>query len=281
MHQTRRYRRARRYRALQASMADTRSREVVFVPHCLLNQNTRYLSGSVCRGVVSAAVAPYLADGTGIVQMPCPEQRVWGGVIKTRMLWLIQHPRIARVAPALLPLALPYVRWHYAHHARAVARDIEDYLASGLSVRGIVGVAGSPSCGVHTTLDLKRAAEAARRPRNPATADWMNATVVEPALRPGRGLFVEELTRAMTHRGAQVPLLEQTLPTVAGSGRTHCPARMRLIPAAPLGLGRGQLGTAPQKHADQQDPDGVEQQGDASRGLDASRDVADGACADH
>ncbi len=154
MHQT------PRYRALENSMADTRSGQVVFVSHCLLNQNTRYLGGAVCRGVVSAAISPYLEDGTGIVQMPCPEQRAWGGVLKTRMLWLIQHPRIARAAPVLLPVVLRYVRWRYAHHARAVARDIDDYLASGLSVRGIVGVAGSPSCGVHTTLDLKRAAAA-------------------------------------------------------------------------------------------------------------------------
>jgi uncharacterized protein YbbK (DUF523 family) len=219
MPHTRRYRRGRRYRALENSMADARSGKVVFVSHCLLNQNTRYLGGAVCRGVVSTAIGPYLADGTGIVQMPCPEQRVWGGVLKTRMLWHIQHPRIARAAPVLLPVVLQYVRWRYAHHARAVARDIEDYLASGLSVRGIVGVAGSPSCGVHTTLDLKRAAAAVGgRHHHPATAEWMNATVVEPALRPGRGLFIEKLTRAMTRRSLHVPILEETLPTRAQSG---------------------------------------------------------------
>ena len=54
MHQTRRYRRGRRYRALENSMADTRSGQVVSVSHCLLNQNTRYLGGAVCCGVVSS-----------------------------------------------------------------------------------------------------------------------------------------------------------------------------------------------------------------------------------
>ena len=81
----------RRNQALQTSMADARSGEVVFISHCLLNQNTRYLGGAVCPGVVGVAIAPYVRDGTGIVQMPCPEQRVWGGVLKTRMLWLIEH----------------------------------------------------------------------------------------------------------------------------------------------------------------------------------------------
>ena len=230
MHHTQRYCRARRYRALQASTADARSGQVVFVSHCLLNQNTRYLGGAGCRGAVNAAIAPYLQDGTGIVQMPCPEQRMWGGVLKTRMLWLMQHPRTARAASVLLPVVLPYVRRRYAHHARAIARDIEDYLASGLTVRGIVGVAGSPSCGVYPTLDLKHAAAAlARRPhRDSATTEWMNDAVVEPALRPGRGLFVTELTHALAPRGVHVPILQHTLPTRTQPGHPDPSREVRL-----------------------------------------------------
>lgn len=207
-------RRYARYRALQNSMADPRSGQVVFVSHCVLNQNTRYLGGAVCPGVVAAAVQRYVDDG--IVQLPCPEQRVWGGVLKTRMLWLIEHPRIARSAPVLLPIAGRYLRWRYARLARTVAADVEGYLASGLSVRGIVGVAGSPSCGVRTTLDLGRAAKAVGcRGRAPATAEWMNTTVVEPALRPGQGLFIRELRRALQRRGVTAPMLEETLPVRA------------------------------------------------------------------
>ena len=214
MHEIRRY---RRYRALQNSMADARSGEVVFVSHYLLNQNTRYLGGAVCRGVVGAAIAPYLEDGTGLVQMPCPEQRVWGGVLKTRMLWLIEHPRIARAAPVLSPLVNRYLRWRYAWLARTTARDMQDYLGSGVQVRGVVGVAGSPSCGVHTTLDLKRAAAAVARRTGPPTTAWMNAEVVRPALTPGRGLFIQELTRAMARDNLDAPFLEQPL-SAPGSG---------------------------------------------------------------
>ncbi len=220
MRRIRRHRSHRRHEALQTSMADARSGEVVFISHCLLNQNTRYLGGAVCRGVVSAAIAPYVRDGAGIIQMPCPEQRVWGGVLKTRMLWVIEHPRIARAAPVLFPVVLRYVRWRYAQQARAIVRDVEGYLASGLSVRGIVGVAGSPSCGVDTTLDLKRAAAAvAGRRRVPATAAWMNTVVVGPALRPGRGMFTEELTCAMGRRNVDVPMLEESLSTDDSAAR--------------------------------------------------------------
>lgn len=215
MHRTRRLQGGRRYPALRQSMTDPRSEQVVFVSHCLLNQNSRYLGGAVCGGAVHDALAPFLVDGTGIVQMPCPEQRVWGGVLKTRMLWLIDHPRAARLWPLLWPVARRWMRWRYARLARAVARDVNDYLASGLTVRGVVGVAGSPSCGVRTTLDLERAVGAiARRRHEPATAAWMNGAVVEPALRPGRGTFTTELIRALRRKGVDVALREETLHTV-------------------------------------------------------------------
>ena len=56
-----------RVEELRASLRDERSGEVVFVSHCLLNQNTRYLGG---------AFRP---------RCP-PEQRVWGGVLKRLLL---------------------------------------------------------------------------------------------------------------------------------------------------------------------------------------------------
>ena len=202
----------RRHGALRQSMADGRSGEVVFVSHCLLNQNTRYLGGAGCPGAVAAAIAPYLENGTGIVQLPCPEQAVWGGVLKTRMLWLIEHSRAARVAAFAVPVVRSYLRRRYARQARAVARELGDYLDSGLSVRGIVGVAGSPTCGVHTTLDLKRALGAmAERGSDRPTAEWMNAVVIDPALRPGRGVFIEELVEAVRRRRADVPIVEEPI----------------------------------------------------------------------
>ena len=206
-------RRARRYRTLQGSLTDARSGEVVFLSHCLLNQNTRYLGGAGCRGVVDAAIAGYLRDGTGIVQLPCPEQRVWGGVLKTRMLWLVQHPRIARILPPLLPALRGYLRWRYARIARAVTADLADYLASGLTVRGIVGVAGSPSCGLRTTLDLEHAVRGLARRPDVATAEWLNTAVIEPAIRPGSGLFLRQLAVACARRHLRVPLLEEAVAT--------------------------------------------------------------------
>ena len=77
-----------RLRGLRLRLQDERSGRVVFVSHCLLNQNTRYLGGAFRPGAVHEVVDPYLQDGTGICQMPCPEQLAWGGVLKRHLLRL-------------------------------------------------------------------------------------------------------------------------------------------------------------------------------------------------
>ena len=67
---------------LRRALSDKRSGQVVFVSHCLLNQNVRYLGGASCPGAVDEVVAGLQRAGVGIVQMACPEQRSWGGVYK-------------------------------------------------------------------------------------------------------------------------------------------------------------------------------------------------------
>lgn len=83
---------AGRLHGLRSRLRDERSGRVVFVSHCLLNQNTRYLGGAFRPGVVHEVIDPYLRDGTGICQMPCPEQLAWGGVLKRHLLHLYGRP---------------------------------------------------------------------------------------------------------------------------------------------------------------------------------------------
>lgn len=115
---------------------------MVFVAHCLLNENVRFLGGATRPGAVCEAVEPYLRDGVGIVQLPCPEQHAWGGVLKRWMLALYGR-RVLRWYPVRRPLVV-LVRWatavHYGHLARRTAREIIDYVSSGFEVVGVVGV---------------------------------------------------------------------------------------------------------------------------------------------
>lgn len=202
---------------------------MVFVAHCLLNENVRFLGGAIRPGAVCEAVEPYLRDGAGIVQLPCPEQHAWGGVLKRWMLTLYGR-RVLRWSPVRRPLVV-LVRWatavRYGHLARRTAREIVDYATSGFEVVGVVGVGASPSCGVATTLDLDAAVAAmARCDSDTLSPSAVVEQVVAANVVDGEGLYVATLRRHLARRGVAVPFGEHDLLAelcAAGSDRSTGP----------------------------------------------------------
>ena len=75
-------------RLLLDQLHDERTRRVVFVSHCLLNENTRYAGGATRPGAVAEIIGELIAAGYGIHQLPCPERLAWGGVLKRYSLRL-------------------------------------------------------------------------------------------------------------------------------------------------------------------------------------------------
>jgi predicted secreted protein len=192
---------------------DQRSMKIIFLAHCLLNENTRYAGGACRRCCVPEIIEQCVATNTGIVQMPCPEQHAWGGVTK-RLLRLVYGPHrklLYSWRGLLVPLLLLYTRQVYRRLAQRIARQLQDYQASGFQVVGVVGIDGSPSCGVTKTVDIGQAFQlAADTGTKTITATRMNE-IVRQSLKDGRGLFIEELRRALKRRGVEVPFLAHDL----------------------------------------------------------------------
>jgi hypothetical protein len=149
-------------RSIPRLLTDGRSRRVLFVSHRLLNENVRYLCGATRAGVVQEVLDRYTSDGIGIYQMPCPEQRARGGVVKTRVTprYGSRALRGHTTSRVFVAAARRWTMWVYRRLGRRVAADIADYVGSGFDVVEVVGVGASPSCGVSTTLDLAHAVEA-------------------------------------------------------------------------------------------------------------------------
>lgn len=200
--------------ALSDQLRDERSRRVVFVSHCLLNENVRYLGGAFRPGGVAELINELVEEGVGICQMPCPEQRAWGGVLKRRMLlaYGARDTLPYRVRGPLLRLFVLHTRVVYRRLARGVAAQIADYERSGFTVVGIVGVGASPSCGVRTTLDMRHSFDAMAG-MTPDALDRrrFNTEVVLASRRAGAGIFIRSLQRQLRRRGLAVPLLEHDL----------------------------------------------------------------------
>ena len=114
-------------------------------------------------------------------------------------------------APVVLRAVLAYTRLVYRRLARQTARRVADYRDSGLDVVGIVGVDGSPSCGVTRTIDLSRALDhLCDTDPDTITVAEMTA-IVRDAGAPGRGLYIEALQRQLHRRGLEVPYLAHDL----------------------------------------------------------------------
>lgn len=186
---------------------------MVFVSHCLLNENARYLGGAFHRGAVPE-MTELLRSGVGLYQMPCPEQRAWGGVLKRRMLlaYGLRDRAVYPLRGILFRLFVWHTRVRYRRLAGRVARDIDDYRDAGIDVLGVVGVGGSPSCGVSTTLDLRRSFETlAACPLALVDRTVMNERAVVGCRVAGDGLFLRTLKRQLARRGLDVPFVEYDL----------------------------------------------------------------------
>jgi predicted secreted protein len=215
-----------RLSTLRERLRDERGGRVLYVSHCLLNENVRYLGGARRRAAVDEVVDECRLRGLGICQMPCPEQRAWGGVLKGFIAPLYGRHQLQGVAPALYGPFRLYTQAVYARIARTVAADIADYVRSGLEVVGVVGVGASPSCGVHTTLRMDRTVRAiARCELSTLDRTRFNRDVILDNVVAGEGLFMRALRRATSRRGIELPFFEHDLMAEV-SGR----------PIPPLGL---------------------------------------------
>lgn len=199
---------------LRDRLGDRRGGRVAIVSHCLLNENVRYLGGAARPGPVAEIVDVLSDEGIGIVQMPCPEQLAWGGVSKPRLLavygarrhwWFPFHG-------VLMGLGLAWTRHVYRRLARQVVRQIVDYRCADIDVVAVVGVGGSPSCGVLSTLDLRAAESQLVRLDVPrSTPEAFNREVIAANLTPGRGLFMAEVVAGMERSKVAAPLIEHDL----------------------------------------------------------------------
>lgn len=147
--------------------------------HCILNANAKVAGIAQTPGAIPVIVEGLLRDGVGIVQLPCPEQ-TYGGCRR----WGMTREQ--------------YDLPKYRRHCRALLEDVvdqmEDYLRNDYEVLGIVGVDGSPSCGVDRTCVGYSGGEMASMQPLP------ECLIVE-----GRGVFLECLMSMLQDRGVSIP----------------------------------------------------------------------------
>jgi predicted secreted protein len=163
---------------------DGRSQKVMFVAHCILNQNARI---ATCASFPSAllAIPEYLIQQQiGIIQWPCPELNFLGlgrqGEDCHNLTGSYHHEK----GEVYDQMSVPEGRKYLRSIAENLVYQIKEYQQYGFQVLGILGINGSPTCGVNWTY--------------------------YQGLKTGKGAFIEELIQTLEANGWQVPMRGMT-----------------------------------------------------------------------
>ena len=170
-----------------------RSRAVVVVCHCLLNANSKVRPLAAYPGAALAVIEPYLRRGYGIFQLPCPELCHLGG---DRWGMTREQYDCRPYRRRLDDLAATAV-----DQLAALARD-------GCRIEAVVGMDGSPSCGVFATCLGFTGGEP-----GPGGVDMAAAT--QARVIHGSGLFIDALRRELAAAGLAPPFwaVDETAPS--------------------------------------------------------------------
>ncbi len=145
-----------------------RSKKIVFVSHCLLNQNARALGTEKYPGTVKELTDILTESGIGIIQLPCPQLDFNGGLNRR------------------LKQKTSYDNKPYRKYCKSLSTDIlktvQKYLQNNYKVLGIIGVELSSTCGVHQVETGRKSS-------------------------PGKGILIEEIEELMHKKNFQIPII--------------------------------------------------------------------------
>jgi predicted secreted protein len=169
---------ARGYKDLKM-FGDKRSKKVLLVAHCILNQNAKIDRCAYYPGAIKEVSRILVDADVGILQMPCPELFCLGLAreVKTGMDTTVESEdtRVAR------RMAEDQAKTLCRKLAIDLIYQAEEYQKNGFELVGVIGINGSPTCGVETT--------------------WSNDQE-----KQGQGVFIQILDEASRRRNISLPM---------------------------------------------------------------------------
>lgn len=130
---------------------DVRSKKVVFVAHCLLNQNSISDGTAVHPAAFKNIINMFMDNDVGIVQLPCPELCCLGldrgNIYGADSPVTVENTRIRR------EMKKDETQIKLKQLVDYTMLQIDEYIKYGFEIKGIVGANRSPNCGVETTSD--------------------------------------------------------------------------------------------------------------------------------
>ncbi|MBU2700595.1 putative secreted protein [Sporomusaceae bacterium BoRhaA] len=159
---------------------DKRSKKIVLVAHCILNQNSKIDACAYYPGAILEATKTLLNADVGIIQMPCPELLYLGldreadptanctiESEDTRVAFRMKEEQAKTLCQSLVD---------------CIVYQVEEYIKHGFQIVGLIGINGSPTCGIETT--------------------WADDHALD-----GRGVFIDTLEQSLKNKSIFIKLV--------------------------------------------------------------------------
>lgn len=159
---------------------DKLPKKIFIVSHCILNPNSKVGGSKLPVKTFIPLINKILSSEAGIYQIPCPEQTYLGC-----NRWGQSREQ--------------YDNTYYRNHCRKIAtemiNDIHEYCKNGYSIISLLGIKGSPSCGIEHTYSAPWGGE--------ISADFETG-----GCSAGSGVFMEVLGEMLENSKLAFPMLD-------------------------------------------------------------------------
>ena len=154
--------------------------KIAVIAHCFLNQNTKPYQRARYPDIVTPVLEAVEQAGFALMQLPCPE---------------ISFAGLRRWSQVIEQYDTPKYREHCRTLAEQSVDQIDHFLREDSFTLVIVGLEGSPSCGIHYigSSDTWQG--------YPGAADFDGKYPV----KKGTGLFMQSLQDEIKRRGLSIP----------------------------------------------------------------------------
>lgn len=108
-----------------------RSKRIILISHCIINQNTVIPKEARALGAIPSAIEWFAKEGLGIMQLPCPEFTFLG--LSRPPMTYEQYDTVE-------------YRQHIQEILAPFVKQLEEYKHNGYDIVGMLGIQSSPSC---------------------------------------------------------------------------------------------------------------------------------------
>jgi predicted secreted protein len=161
---------------------EERSRKLCLVCHCILNCNSKVEGPCRRKGPLKEVLYPLIEKDYGIIQLPCPEMTYYG---------------MRRWGHVREQFDNPYFRKHCRTILEPVITQVEEYLSNNYRLDYIVGLNGSPSCGVDMSCSSEKWMG--------ELSKWDSLESIKSSLsyKQVPGVFIEELINMLEEKSIE------------------------------------------------------------------------------